>query len=109
MRGLILECLKKAAELVMTASVDASYLTYQDSRSQTSFSLKFGASGSYYSKSVKQATVAISSTQAETIAMAKLIKDTIYAEGICGEIGRPIVLPDHVLEDNDASITLMTR
>ena len=54
---------------------------------------------------MKQATVKISSTHAETIAMATLIKDTIYVEGICGVIGRPIVLPDHVLEDNDASTT----
>ena len=53
--------------------------------------------------------MAISSTHAETIAMATLIKTTIYMEGICGAIGRPIVLPAHVLEDNDASITLMTR
>jgi hypothetical protein len=51
--GLNLECLEKVADLVMTASVDASYLTYQDSRSQTSFSLEFGASGAYYSRSVK--------------------------------------------------------
>jgi hypothetical protein len=58
---------------------------------------------------MKQSTIATSSTHAETIACFTLIKDIIFVEYICKEIGRPIELPVTILENNDALITLMTQ
>lgn len=107
--GLVLEHLPKGSKLVLETSVDASYLTHKDSHSHTSYNLKFGSKGTCYSKSMKQSTVATSSTHAETIACFTLIKDIIFVECICNEIGRPIELPVTILEDNDALITLMNQ
>ena len=94
---------------MLQACVDASYLTHKDSHSHTSYNLKFGTQGTCFSKSMKQSTIATSSTHAETIACFTLIKDIIFVEYICKEIGRPIDLPVTILEDNDALITLMTQ
>ena len=107
--GLVLEQLPKGSKLVLQACVDASYLTHKDSHSHTSYNLKFGSRGTCFSKSMKQSTIATSSTHAETIACFTLIKDIIFVEYICKEIGRPIELPVTILEDNDALITLMTQ
>ena len=107
--GLVLEHLPKGSKLVLETSVDASYLTHKDSHSHTSYNLKFGSKSTCYSKSMKQSTVATSSTHAETIACFTLIKDIIFVECICNEIGRPIELPVTILEDNDALITLMNQ
>jgi len=88
--GLVLEQLPKGSKLVLQACVDASYLTHKDSHSHTSYNLKFGTQGTCFSKSMKQSTIATSSTHAETIACFTLIKDIIFVEYICKEIGRPI-------------------
>ena len=107
--GLVLNRIPKGSKLTLVTSVDASYLTHKDSHSHSSYNLKFGSGGTFYSKSVKQSTVATSSTHAETIACFTLIKDIVYVEVLCAEIQRPIELPAIILEDNDALITLMTQ
>ena len=94
---------------MLETSVDASYLTHKDSHSHTSYNLKFGSKGTCYSKCMKQSTVATSSTHAETIACFTLIKDIIFVDCICNEIGRPIKLPVTILENNDALITLINQ
>ena len=66
--GLVLEQLPKGSKLVLQACVDASYLTHKDSHSHISYNLKFGSRGTFFSKSMKQSTIATSSTHAETIA-----------------------------------------
>ena len=107
--GLVLEKLPKGSELELVMCVDAGYLTHPDSRSHTCFNLRFGKQGSFYTKSVKQSTIATSSTHAESIGMSSGLKECIFVEGICEEIGRPIKKPILVLEDNAALITLMTQ
>jgi hypothetical protein len=62
--------------------------------------MSFGEIGTFYSKSVKQALVATSSTHAEARALYQLVLDIIYVIYLCEELGRPIDLPAVVLEDN---------
>ena len=107
--GLVLEKLPKGSELELVMCEDAGYLTHPDSRSHTCFNLRFGKQGSFHTKSVKQSTIATSSTHAESIGMSSGLKECIFVEGICDEIGRPIKKPILVLEDNAALITLMTQ
>jgi hypothetical protein len=107
--GLVIEKMQPGSELVLDCSVDASYLTHNDSHSHTCYTLKFGQRGVFYSKSVKQSTVATGSCHAENIAMMALVKEICFLDGLSNEIGRPITLPIVVHEDNDALITLMTR
>ena len=107
--GLVLEKCKPGCELVLDCSVDASYLTHRDSHSHSCYTLKFGHQGAFFSKSVKQSTVATSSCHAENIAMMMLIKEICFIERLAMEIGRPIRLPIIIHEDNDALITLMKQ
>ena len=107
--GLVLEKSKPGCELVLDCSVDASYLTHRDSHSHSCYTLKFGHQGAFFSKSVKQSTIATGTCHAENIAMMTLIKDICFIERLAMEIGRPIKLPVKIHEDNDALITLMKQ
>ena len=58
--------------LQLYCHVDASYLSHEDSKSQTGYTLSFGKTGCFYAKSSKQPLVATSSTHAEARALFTL-------------------------------------
>ena len=91
--GLVLEKIEPGCQLVLDCSVDASYLTHRDSHSHSGYTLKFGHQGAFFSRSVKQSTIATSSCHAENIAMMSLIKNICFIERLSNEIGKPIKLP----------------
>lgn len=86
--------------LQLTCHVDASYLTHEDSKSHTGYTLSFGSVGTFYSKSSKQSLVSTSSTHAEARALYTLLQDIIYVISICQEIHIALKLPVLVYEDN---------
>ena len=63
--------------------VDASYLTHPDSRGHSGYCICLGELGSFFSKSVKQAFTATSSTHAEIKALYQLTVDLIYIIDLC--------------------------
>jgi hypothetical protein len=58
--------------------VDASsYLIHSDSKSHTGYTLSFGDTGTFFSRSLKQSLVATSSTHAEMKGLYSLVQDII--------------------------------
>ena len=92
--------------LQLICHVDASYLTHEDSKSHTGYTLSFGTVGTFFSKSSKQSLVATSSTHAEARALYTLLQDIIYIISICDELSIKLHLPVQVYEDNYPVIQL---
>jgi hypothetical protein len=70
---------KAPQPLQLYCEVDASYLTHPDSYGHTGYSISLtGPGGTFYNRSVKQAAVTTSSTQAEARAIFTLTKDLNY-------------------------------
>lgn len=90
----------KREPLQLYCHVDASYLTHEDSKSHTGYTLSFGQIGTFYSKSSKQPLVSTSSTHAEARALYTLLQDIIYVTSICQELKVDLKLPVQVFEDN---------
>ena len=86
--------------------VDASFLTHPDSRGHSGYCICLGELGSFYSKSVKQALTATSSTHAEIKALYQLVVDLIYIINLCFELQRSIDLPAIMFEDNSPAVQL---
>ena len=91
---------KNGEPLQLYCHVDASYLTHEDSKSHTGYTLSFGQIGTFFSKSSKQTLVSTSSTHAEARALYSLLQDIIYVLCICQELDVNIQLPVQVFEDN---------
>ena len=104
--GLILKAGVPNRQLILKCYVDASYLTHPDSKSHQGYCLSFGDIGSFYSKSTKQKLVSTSSTQSEIRALQTLVVEIIFINELCKELGRPILLPAIIFEDNAAVIAL---
>jgi hypothetical protein len=104
--GLILQSGEKNRKLTLTCYVDASYLTHNDSKSHTGFTLSLGTNGTFYSKSSKQTMIATSSTHAEMRAMYSAVIDIIFLIQLFKELQRPILLPAILMEDNQPCIDL---
>jgi hypothetical protein len=67
--------------------------------------MSFGT-GSFYNKSSKQTLVATSSTHAEVKALYSLLTDIKFVAVLCNDLGRPLLLPSKVYEDNLSVIQL---
>jgi hypothetical protein len=86
--------------------VDAPYILHPDSTSHTGYLITFEKSGSFFSKSIKQKLVAISSTHAETIALFSLVKEIRYLLDLSDEVRIRIGTPIMVFEDNKPLVQL---
>ena len=96
-------------DLHMHIYVDASYLLYPDSKSQTGYSFSINDVGFFYSKSSKQAIVTTSSTHSEARGIFTAVCDYVFMSYIAEEIGRPFAKPAIVHEDNMPIIALLTK
>ena len=94
--GLIMHPGDPDEPLRLRCYVDASFLTYPDSRGHSDYCICLDELGSFYSKSVKQAFTATSSTHV----------DLIYIINLCYELDRPIDLPTIIFEDNSPAVQL---
>jgi hypothetical protein len=108
-KGLILRKQPKGCDLRMYIYVDASYLLYPDSKAQTGYCLSLNDQGPYYCKSQKQPVVTTSSTHSEMRAFFTAVTDYVLVEQITAEVGRPLVPPAIINEDNAPVITVLSR
>ena len=90
--------------LTIYCYVDASYLLHNDSKSHTGYTISFGPTGSFISKSKKQNLISTSSMHSEERAVYALIHTLINIYVILIELQLPIQLPIIVIEDNEALI-----
>ena len=105
--GLVLQAGIANRDLTQRSYVDTSYLTHQDSKSYSGYTMSLGEIGSFCSKSAKQSLVATSSTHAEMRAVYALTVDIIYMVHLMQELHRPLLLPCIVFEDNQPVIDLL--
>ena len=103
--GLIMHPGNPDEPLRLRCYVDASSLTHPDSRGHSGYCICLGELGSFFSKLVKQAITATSSTHAEIKALYQLTVDLIYIN-LCYELDRPVDLPAIIFEDNSPAVQL---
>jgi hypothetical protein len=104
-KGIRINC----TELQIYGSCDASFGTHIDGKSHTGYILSLGENKSYLSaKSVKQKLVALSSTDAELIALVEFLKQAIWMRNLIQEIALTPLQPIIVEQDNDSAIIMVT-
>lgn len=78
-----------------------------DRKSTTGYYFKFEGNGAAISWEVKkQATVALSSTEAEYQAMAAAVQEAIYLRSVMKDFGYPVKEPTQIGEDNQSCIKM---
>ena len=78
-----------------------------DRKSTTGYYFKFQGNGAAISWEVKkQATVALSSTEAEYQAMAAAVQEAIYLRSLMKDFGYPMKEPIYIGEDNQSCIKM---
>jgi hypothetical protein len=103
--GLVIRC--TSLQLVLVC--DASFGVHMDGKSHTGWAITLGDSMSYVTcKSAKQKLVALSSTDAEIIAMVDCLKTAIWIRNILIELGLSKLAPMRMLQDNKSAIIMTT-
>jgi hypothetical protein len=99
---------KYGGEISLSAFVDASFMCHRDMRSHTGYAIfadTIGSAGIIY-RSIKQTTVANSSTEAEIIALHDLVQHLIWIQGIYDSLSIEYKKPTNVYNDNEATIRM---
>jgi len=99
---------KYGGEIKLSAYVDASFMCHRDMRGHTGYAIfadSIGSAGVVY-RSVKQTTVANSSTEAEVIALHDLVQHLLWVQGIYDSLGVDYEKPSIIHDDNEATIKL---
>ena len=107
------DCLlyKYGGKIELTAFVDASFMTHRDMRGHTGYCIfadKSGSAAIMY-RSVKQKTVADSSTEAEVIALHELVQHLLWIVSIYEGMGVPLSKPVPIHNDNKSNLMLHSK
>jgi len=92
--------------LELTVFADASYGIHPDSKGHTGVVISMGPDPIHHS-SVKQKCVALSSTEAEIVALVEAAKYARWLEDIFGDLELPSPTPITVYQDNQSTIRMM--
>ena len=93
------------SEFTLQGFSDADYGTTEDRRSVSAYLYTlYGGAISWMAK--KQPTVALSSTEAEYIALTQAVKESIWTQRILRELGRDVKNGNVIHEDNQGAIAL---
>lgn len=97
-----------AAATRLYCYVDAAYATHPDSKSHTGYGFCLGDSHNamFYSRTVKQTNVTLSSTEAENAAAVEATKEILWFRQLLEELGFPQLHPTIVFADNASMIHL---
>jgi hypothetical protein len=99
-----------ANNLGLHAYADASYITHSDGKSHTGTCVGLGHSGGmFFSRSTKQKTTALSSTESEVSTATEVTKDIIHFPDLLDELGFTQHHPTPILIDNISLIALATK
>lgn len=102
---------KHGGKVELSAFVDASFMTHRDMRGHTGYCIfadKIGSAAVLY-RSVKQKSVADSSTEAEVIALHELVQHLLWVISIYEDMGVHIPKPVSVHNDNKSNITIHSK
>lgn len=102
---------KYGGDIKLSAFVDASFMTHRDMRGHTGYCIFADAIGSaaILFRSVKQKTVADSSTEGEVIALHELVQHLIWVISIYESMGMDIAKPIPVHNDNRSNLLLHSK
>ena len=98
----------KNSSMKLVGNADADWSgDLDDRKSTTGYYFKFQGNGAAISWEVKkQATVALSSTEAEYQAMAAAVQEAIYLRALMKDFGYPMKEPTYIGEDNQSCIKM---
>ena len=98
----------KNSSMKLVGNADADWSgDLDDRKSTTGYYFKFQGNGAAISWEVKkQATVALSSTEAEYQAMAAAVQEAIYLRALMKDFGYPMKEPIYIGEDNQSCIKM---
>ena len=102
---------KYGVDIALSAFVDASFMTHRDMRSHTGYAIfadVYGGAAVVY-RSVKQKTVADSSTEAEVIAIHELVQHLLWVISLYESIGVEVQKPVPVHNDNKSNLLLHSK
>ena len=91
---------------VLNGYVDADWASDVNDRKSTSGFVFMLAGGAVCWSSKKQASVALSSTEAEYIAAAHATKEVVWLRRLLSELGQAIDVPTHLHIDNQSAIAI---
>ena len=92
----------------LVAFADANFAPIGDRKSQSGGVFQFsGSTISWYSK--KQPTVSTSTTEAEYVALARAVKETLFLQQLLNELDVQVDLPTTIYEDNQPAIAIATN
>ena len=101
--GLVLSCDNTPMELKGYA--DASYAEEKGRKSRSGYAVMVDDCViSWYSK--KQTVVALSSTEAEYVALSEIAKELLWMRELCNEIKQPFIDATQIFEDNKSAIAI---
>lgn len=86
--------------------VDADYAACVDTRRSTSGILTMMAGGATFWQSKRQDVVALSTTEAEYMALAKGAQQARWVHHFLAEVGHGLPLPSHLKSDNKSAIAI---
>jgi hypothetical protein len=89
----------------LTCYADAAYNVYPDARSHIGYTFSLGKQdGSFYAKSRKTKLTALSSTEAEYVALCEACRDAVWLRRLLSDIGFPQNKPTLIWQDNKSTI-----
>ena len=99
---------RSGGEVKLTCMVDASYNTSDNAKSQTGYIFRLGDKNDavFYARSSKQNCVALSSTEAEYVAMCEAATEIVWLRQLLSDMGLRQEEPTVVYEDNLAAIKI---
>jgi hypothetical protein len=98
----------KKGPIELVCFVDAAYNCYDDAKSHYGYCFSFGVNdGCFYGKSKKAKVTALSSTEAEYVAICEAARDIIWIRRLLEEIGFKQENPTLVYEDNMSCIDMV--
>ena len=102
---------RQGGSIQLSAFVDASFMTHRDMRGHTGYCIFADNVGSaaILFRSVKQKTVADSSTEAEVIALHELVQHLLWIISVYESIGVRIQKPVEVHNDNQSNLILHSK
>ena len=97
-----------AAAVRLFCYVDAAYATHPDAKSHTGYCFGLGETnnGMFFSRTVKQKNVTLSSTEAENAAAVEATKEVMWFRQLLGELGFHQVKPTLMFSDSASMIAL---
>jgi hypothetical protein len=94
-------------EIVLFGVCDASHVQEGDCRSQLGYAIFMGKkSAPVYCRSMRAATVSLSSTQAEVEGLVELVKEVLWFQGFLDSVCINYIKPTEVFTDNQPTVSL---